>query len=202
MPTYSGNDFSDNLYSNIVGVQGTLTSGNWVSQGGYTHVASYTTLPNSVELTIPPGTVIKLTHNIVVEQNATLRAEGTAESPIYFTSIEDDSVGGDTNGDEGATLPTKGDWSKIEVESSTADSPHGTLIFDHVVVRYGGPCDHGDYCAMVDVGGAAQIRNSVIENSEGVGVRVYRGSTLNPTVIIENTTFRNNNRRAIYVEGP
>ena len=202
-PTYTGNNFTDNRYSNVIGVGGNLTTGSWTSQGGYTHViGSYITLPSGVELTVPAGTVIKFEYptRLTVGQNATLRAEGTAESPIYFTSIKDDSAGGDTNGDEGATLPAKGDWYYIKVESSsTSSSFHGTLIFDHVVVRYGGIASPG---YMLDIGGDAQIRNSVIEESDYSGIRIYKGPTSNPTVIIENTTLRNNDSRAIYVEGP
>lgn len=99
-----------------------LTSGN----GDYVTVAS-----GSV-LTLEPGVIIKPISKfytaMVVE--GILLAEGASGSEIIFTSIKDDSFGGDTNND-GVTLPADGDWKSIEFVSGGG----GTL--DHVFIYYG-----------------------------------------------------------------
>lgn len=43
----------------------------------------------------------------------TLEVEGTASNRVVFTSIKDDTYGGDTNGDDDATSPAPGDWDSI-----------------------------------------------------------------------------------------
>ncbi|HKT83226.1 MAG TPA: hypothetical protein VJQ84_05250, partial [Solirubrobacterales bacterium] len=50
--------------------------------------------------------------------NGALQSEGTAEAPVTITSVKDDSVGGDTNGDGEATKPAPGDWGEIEYTSA------------------------------------------------------------------------------------
>jgi hypothetical protein len=43
----------------------------------------------------------------------TLNVEGTSDKPVVFTSFWDDSQGGDTNGDVGASGPAAGQWAGI-----------------------------------------------------------------------------------------
>ncbi len=64
-----------------------------------------------------------------------LVADGTAAQPIVFTSMEDDSYGGDTNNDGNTSSPNKGNWCSIDFNASSIDNLNS---MKHCVVRYGG----------------------------------------------------------------
>ncbi|MFJ4264874.1 cutinase family protein, partial [Paenarthrobacter nicotinovorans] len=82
-----------------------------------------------VTLTIQAGTVVKfLDRNSGLNIEGSLVVNGTTAAPVTFTSFQDDTAGGDTNGDAGATKPTSTDWSGLNVA--------GTLKAQHLVVRY------------------------------------------------------------------
>ena len=131
--TFSSSQYTDLRYL-IMTHSGTLsTSQTWV--GTFTHhVTGLVTVPSGVTLTIDPGAVVKFDPGagFDVQAGGELIADGTVAQPIYFTSIHDDSVGGDTNQDGNATSPAAGDWQSIRFENGA------TGDMDHVYVRYGG----------------------------------------------------------------
>lgn len=92
----------------------------------------YITVPAGATLTIDPGVVVKFDAYNGLEVNGTLRAIGTANNPIIFTSLEDDTAGGDTNGDGSDTTPTDQQWMHLQFNAGS------TGAFDHAAVRYGG----------------------------------------------------------------
>lgn len=91
-------------------------------------------------LTIEPGVVLKTSDKgITVEKSFTtatdgrLTVSGSMTQPIIFTSSDDDSVAGDTNGDQNRTLPIPGSGgTQIRYES-----PHALLdTLEYAVFRY------------------------------------------------------------------
>jgi len=118
----------------------------WNAPGPYI-ITSDVTVCAGATLRIEPGVVVKFdvnraqyyggyqyTYRFFV--NGVLDAQGTADNPIYFTSLRDDSpeTGGDTNGDAAGTVAAAGDWGYIKISGSGSS---GTVL-RNVVVRYGG----------------------------------------------------------------
>ncbi len=108
----------------------------WTKAGGPYVVHDKVYLRNGT-LTIEPGTVVKFAEDswLSVHADVGLSINGTAEEPIYFTSLKDDTAGGDTNGDGSATMPAPGDWASA---SFGGGSVNDSLHVEHLKVRFGG----------------------------------------------------------------
>ena len=88
-------------------------------------------LYNYDTLKIFPGVIMKFDSAAYFSVRSPLIAEGTISDSIYFTSLKDDEIGGDTNGDSTSTFPSPGDWKGIEFSGS------GKSILKFFKIRYG-----------------------------------------------------------------
>ena len=92
-------------------------------------------------LIIEPGVVVKLIgRGTEINVYGTLRAEGTAENGIIFTSLHDDTIGGDTDQDGGAEIPLPGDWVDISFRDKSQDDQ---CFLNFIEFRYGGGSGSG-----------------------------------------------------------
>jgi RHS repeat-associated protein len=111
----------------------------WGPQGSPYVVTGDLSIGSGRSLTLLPGTIVKFqgTGNayeaIDLTNQGTLYALGTPSQPVIFTSIKDDSAGGDTNGDGNTTSPAPGDWWEI-----SSGYPKSVAYLNYIDVRYGG----------------------------------------------------------------
>ncbi len=180
VPQLSGNTFDGNRYRNSIGISGEIMSGAWQTLDGYTpFFVGYTMLVDGAQLTIPAGSVIKFddSASLTLGTGAQVIAVGTAGAPIVFTSMKDDSHGGDTNGDGQSTVPQPGDWRHIQGGGAAS-----LLQMEHVRLRYG--------TNALDVAGNLTLLDSIVEHNAYVGIYLASNATVASTVRIERTLIR------------
>jgi hypothetical protein len=127
----------------LLAVGGSISSNTtWALADSPIEITSNVTVSSPATLTIEPGVVVKADAgtSLTILDGATLTANGTTAAPITFTSIKDDSVGGDLNGDGNATTPAAGDWDAVYIAgykdgSNVVHPAFGS--FTNVVMRYG-----------------------------------------------------------------
>jgi len=144
--------------SAITYVSGSV-SGEWTPAGNPYVITGRTTINSGSTLTIKPGVIVKFERGMEMAVYGTLRSEGTQEAPVRFTSLRDDSIGGDTNQDGTATIPWPGDWDQIDVS--------GTAELTWTFIRFGGYSTGG---AIYTLGGTVKMNRCVVEDSLSEGV--------------------------------
>jgi len=141
--------------------------------------------------------IIKVYAGQEIVADGVLNAIGTPTDSIIFTSIKDDSYGGDTNGDSTITTPAPGDWNKIRFYSPSCNSS----VMKYCVVLYGGSAGDGAIrCDEYNGSANPTIQNCLVSKSSNYGIYIENSSP-----IIGNNLISNNTSAAsgfpIYLEG-
>jgi len=140
------------------------------------YIINNLTIQNGATLTIKEGAVLKMNVNSYINIYGTLNIQGSLENKVYISSIKNDSIMGDTNGDGEATSPAAGDWGNLNI------FPGGFLNMNNTELNYGGKsviCSYLVNClgSVFNYGGDVNISNSKIQDSENYGVYSKTGST-------------------------
>jgi hypothetical protein len=158
-------------------------------------VPSSLTVDNGPTLSVNAGTVVKFsTSTAYLNEEGNFNVQGTSTNPVYFTSINDNSIDPGTNGNPLST-PNPGDWGYIMIFGNTTNS---VATINDAIIRYGGGATGGYHTNLIATeDGNMTISNSQITSSTSYGVDVVSGSST-----IENTTISNNGSYGIYAYQP
>lgn len=176
-PIFSSNTARGN------GVNGVVTNGllgadyTFDSNLPYVIDTSVQLLPGKT-FGVQPGTVFKgLARSAYLEVGGTFNLVGSEASPVVFTSLKDDSYGGDTNGDGSSSTPAPGDWLNIHFNQMATSS-----TVRHAIIRYGG--NFWNAALFIDSLGM-DVSDTIIEYNDARGIRLS-----NATSTLSNVTVR------------
>lgn len=115
----------------------------WGPQGSPYLITGQVFVDPGVALTLLPGTVVKFgTSPAGLGVDGQILSLGSPTQPVVFTSIKDDTVAGDSNGDGNASAPARGDWGGVNVSSQGLGAGRNEVnpvsVFDYTEVSYGG----------------------------------------------------------------
>ncbi|MFA6493764.1 MAG: right-handed parallel beta-helix repeat-containing protein, partial [Candidatus Paceibacterota bacterium] len=171
--------FAPSLVFASTPVWGTINSDTvWTAESG-PYLVDFSIVPEGITLTVEEGTVVKFTgQRSMLEVSGNLVVSGTELSPVVFTSINDDSVGGDTG--TGAN-----EWGNILIKNG------GVATIDHAEIRHGGWTGWLSSAAPSNIwnnGGNLTLTNSKISNA-WTGITHSAGNTaLTENIFTENNT--------------
>jgi len=158
VPVLSPITSTDNS-NNYVMVDGADTDddGTWKNLG-----VPYRTETFSIKsaITIEKGTTIMLEENgyIYVEDEGSIKTDGTADEPVTFTSYK--------------SAPSNGDWRYISIE----DSASAGNEFNYTRFEYGSDTGYG--MVVVEDGASAKFMNCSFAHSDMYGVNFYEGAVI------------------------
>lgn len=157
-------------------VSGEITADTvWGPQGSPYVVTDWFRVKEQASLTMLPGTVVKMGPGAEAYIHGQLLVLGDPKHGVVITSLADDSVGGDTNGDGGTTSPSAGDWDNFGIDPGVTQASLPPSVVDYATFRYGGGAPTGS-CGgrgLLDLGenSRAIVSNSSFTHSSAAGIR-------------------------------
>ena len=137
-------------------------------------------------LTLSPGVMVKFDSDMDIEAEGIFNAQGTAENPIIFTSIHDDTHGGDTDGNGDLVSPTAADWYHVYIGGTNNASK-----MDHCHFYYGGGHNSYDYTVGLESSNI-QVTNCTFANNNGADEGALNAVEAGAGTVITGNVFYNN----------
>ena len=205
-PTFSNISFSANGSNGIKIIEGTLSSNATLVKrniGGFTNIAYIIddlNIASGAVLTLEEGIIIKFSGSYFqgIFVHGALNATGTSSDKIIFTSIKDDSAGGDTNNDGNSSVPANSNWHGI-LFYGESDDAQNKLIYSEIRYTGGG---YSNYLGSNTTNGSVRIKDayvdidhSIIQQSSTTALGIY--GSANPDVT--NCQFYNITYEPIYM---
>ncbi|MCB9834064.1 MAG: hypothetical protein H6807_16505 [Planctomycetes bacterium] len=88
------------------------------------HSASGLTVPTGTTLTVQAGAIVKFSNSTQMVVDGQLNVSASSANPAIFTVIQDDSAGGDTNGN-GSSVGAPGQWRGVVFTAAATGSVTG-----------------------------------------------------------------------------
>jgi hypothetical protein len=213
---------SVNEEQTVVSVTGNITENTTWETGKVYTLESRIAVVSGVTLTIEPGVIVKGQAGtganataLLVARGGKIMAEGTADSPIIFTSVADEVMPGEIaspnleptlNGLWGGLLilgnaPISADASSVQIEGIPASDQNGLFggdnatdnsgVIKYVSIRHGGTnIGEGNEINGLTLGGVGSgtvIENVEIVSNQDDGVEFFGGTVSLKNLIVWNT---------------
>jgi YD repeat-containing protein len=176
-------------------------STTWTVAGSPYVLDGNVVVASGATLTVEPGVIVKFNGEYrTLYVDGALRAIGSASSRIVFTSLQDDTVGGDSGGD-GPTVGAPGQWYSIAVGSGGMLS-----AFSYADLRYGGT-GSGNWAygelAVGDAGTFVHVDHSsfTYSGSSGIKLGLYGSADVSASTISHNGNGISANTASVNVSG-
>lgn len=128
---------------------------------GTVRFGATTTIAAGGRVTMQAGLICKMAFDTRFDILGQLHVQGTAGMRVYFTDERDDAVGGDSNTDGTASVPSNGWWRGLNF-TTTADG--SALAF--ATIRYG-----GRFISAIEINNAAiSMDRCIISDFNSVGL--------------------------------
>lgn len=145
----------------------------WTKGAGPYVISGYVDVQSGKTLTIEPGTIVKFANKSKLNVLGILKAEGSDLEKIYITSLLNDEVGGDTNGDgSSTTVPQYDGWNSVDHWSLVVNKGSGTSTFSNIETSY-------SYESLLIISTPFEIKNVNVARGVGFDIRGSKGIILN-----------------------
>jgi len=183
----NGNNSASGTNAGFIADGSISTSTTWYADPNAPYVITGTlTVSSGKTLTVNHGAVVKLSGGDI-NISGVLNVQGTSGDKVYFTSINDNSIGNITSGRSTST-PSRGDWPYIQISIGASST------IDNAVIEYGGFFSTKGELYLS--GGNLTLTNSQVASSSFDGLNILGG-----VIDISSTTINGSAQYGVLASG-